>query len=67
MYAGQQISYVLTQNISETSQINALTPELVDENTTYDPEKYVDLLISSTANLLRSFSHNVKSLKSPAV
>jgi DNA polymerase elongation subunit (family B) len=65
VHAGQQISYLLTRNFSKTSQNNALTPELADENTIYDPEKYVDLLISSAANLLLPFNHNVNSLKRP--
>ncbi len=63
VHAGQQISYILTRNVSKTSEIKALPPELVDENTSYDPEKYVDLLISSAANLLLPFGYDVKSLK----
>ncbi len=63
VHAGQQISYFLTQNVPKTSQIKALPPELADENTSYNPEKYVDLLVSSVANLLLPFGYNVKSFK----
>ncbi len=67
VHAGQQISYVLTRSVSKTSRVNALSPELADESTIYDPEKYVDLLISSAANLLLPFNYDVKTLKSLVV
>ncbi len=62
VHAGQQINYVLTQDVSKKSEISALPPELAAEND-YDPEKYVDLLISSAVNLLLPFGYDIKSLK----
>ena len=62
VHAGQQVSYVLTINTSTIPESQALPPELADDDTVYDPERYVDLLVSSTANLLLPFGYDVKSL-----
>jgi DNA polymerase, archaea type len=62
VHAGQQVSYVLTIDRSTISESQALPPELVGEDTVYDAERYVDLLVSSTANLLLPFGYDVKSL-----
>jgi len=64
VHAGQQISYVLTIDPSTIPESQALPPELADDATVYDPERYVDLLVSSTANLLLPFGYDVKSLAS---
>ncbi len=50
--AGQQVSYILTldKNNSETT---ATPLVLAGPETVYDPERYVDILISSAANLLQ--------------
>jgi DNA polymerase, archaea type len=60
--AGQQVRYVLTLDDSKKSGEQALPPELVDDNTVYDSRRYVDLLISSAANLLLPFGYNRKLL-----
>src|SRR6266849_69509 len=62
VHAGQQVSYVLTIDPSTIPESQALPPELADAETVYDAERYVDLLISSTANLLLPFGYDVKSL-----
>ena len=62
VHAGQQVSYVLTIDTSTIPEGQALPPELADDDTVYDPERYVDLLVSSTANLLLPFGYDVKSL-----
>jgi DNA polymerase-2 len=62
VHAGQQISYVLTFDSPTIPESQALPPELADHDTVYDSERYVDLLISSTANLLLPFGYDVKSL-----
>jgi DNA polymerase, archaea type len=62
VHAGQQVSYVLTFDTSTIPESQALPPELADNDTVYDSERYVDLLISSTANLLLPFGYDVKSL-----
>ena len=62
VHAGQQVSYILTIDTSTIPENQALPPELADDNTVYDPERYVDLLVSSTANLLLPFGYDVKSL-----
>jgi DNA polymerase, archaea type len=60
--AGQQVRYILTLDDSKKLEKQALPPELVNDNTVYDSQRYVDLLISSTANLLLPFGYNRKSL-----
>src|SRR6184192_931812 len=62
VHAGQQVSYVLTIDMSTIPVSQALPPVLADDDTVYDPERYVDLLVSSTANLLLPFGYDVKSL-----
>src|SRR2546425_671891 len=62
VHAGQQVSYVLTIDPSTIPESQALPPELANDDTVYDPERYVDLLVSSTANLLQPFGYDVKSL-----
>ncbi len=62
VHAGQQVSYVLTFDSPTIPESQALPPELADDDTVYDSERYVDLLISSTANLLLPFGYDVKSL-----
>ncbi|HVH15624.1 MAG TPA: DNA polymerase domain-containing protein [Candidatus Angelobacter sp.] len=62
VHAGQQVSYVLTIDASTIPDSQALPPELADDDTVYDSERYVDLLVSSTANLLLPFGYDVKSL-----
>jgi DNA polymerase, archaea type len=60
--AGQQVRYILTLDKSKKPEEQALPPELVDDSTVYDSEKYVDLLISSAANMLLPFGYSRKSL-----
>jgi DNA polymerase elongation subunit (family B) len=60
VHAGQQVSYILTHDQTRT----ALPPEVVDEGTVYDSERYVDLLCSSVANLLLPLGYNAKYLRS---
>jgi DNA polymerase elongation subunit (family B) len=60
VHAGQQVSYILTYDQART----ALPPEVVDEGTVYDPERYVDLLCSSVANLLLPLGYDTNYLRS---
>jgi DNA polymerase, archaea type len=62
VHAGQQVSYVLTLDKSKIHETTATSPELADDNTVYDPQSYLDLVISSTANLLLPFGYDKKSL-----
>jgi DNA polymerase-2 len=59
VHAGQQVSYILTHDQTRT----ALPPEIVDQGTVYDSERYVDLLCSSTANLLLPLGYDTKYLR----
>src|SRR5437870_2380031 len=59
VHAGQQVSYILTSNRTGT----AVPPEIVDESTIYDSERYVDLLCSSAANLLLPLGYDAKYLR----
>jgi DNA polymerase elongation subunit (family B) len=59
VHAGQQVSYILTQDQART----AVPPEVVDEGTTNDSERYVELLCSSAANLLLPLGYDAKYLR----
>lgn len=63
IHAGQSINYLITNSKSRISENRALPAELIDENTQYDPERYVELLLSSTTNLLLPLGYDAKSLK----
>ncbi|HEV2119931.1 MAG TPA: DNA polymerase domain-containing protein [Candidatus Bathyarchaeia archaeon] len=60
VHAGQQVSYILTQDHTRT----AVPPEIANEGTVYDSERYVDLLCSSVANLLLPLGYDAKYLRS---
>jgi DNA polymerase-2 len=60
VHGGQQVSYILTRDQART----AVPPEIVDEGTVYDSERYVDLLCSSAANLLLPLGYDAKYLRS---
>ena len=48
---------------SRIPEKRTLPAELIDANTQYDPERYVELLLTSTTNLLLPLGYDVKSLK----
>jgi DNA polymerase elongation subunit (family B) len=52
VHAGQQISYILTLD-KKNNETTATAHALAGPDTVYDPKRYVDLLISSAANLLQ--------------
>jgi DNA polymerase, archaea type len=62
VHPGQQVSYILTIANAKKGETGATAPELADDNTVYDSKKYVDILISSTENLLLPFGLDKKSL-----
>jgi len=64
IHAGQRVNYILTHDWAGTPEKLALPPELADENTVYDSERYIDLLCSSATNLLLPMGHTTKSLRS---
>lgn len=63
VHAGQTISYILTYDKSKITHNRALPTELMDEESGFDSERYVDLLLSSTANLLLPFGYNLAMLR----
>src|SRR5213594_283176 len=64
VHAGQRVNYILTHDWAGVREKLALPPELADENTVYDSERYIDLLCSSATNLLLPMGHTTKSLRS---
>ena len=63
VHAGQTINYILTYDKSKISQNRALPTELMDEGSVFDSERYVDLLLSSTINLLLPFGYDLATLR----
>jgi DNA polymerase elongation subunit (family B) len=61
--AGQTVSYIITNNESKIASNRALPAEFFDESTCYDSEWYVNLILSSVANLFLPFGYGVKSLR----
>ena len=62
VHAGQQVRYILTRD-QKTRETTALPPEIVNDDTVPDVERYVDLLCSSTANLLLPLGYDTKYLR----
>jgi DNA polymerase elongation subunit (family B) len=56
VHAGQMIDYILTYDKSRLTQNRALPIELMEEGS-FDSERYVELLLSSTTNLLLPFEN----------
>jgi DNA polymerase elongation subunit (family B) len=52
VHAGQTLSYILTYDKSRITQNRALPTELMNEDSNFDSERYVDLLLASATNLL---------------
>ncbi len=63
VHAGQTINYILTYNNSKITRNRALPTELMDGGSGFDSERYVDLLLSSTANLLLPFGYDLAALR----
>jgi DNA polymerase elongation subunit (family B) len=63
IHAGQTVSYVVTNNESRIAGNRALPAEFLTESTCYDSEWYVNLILSSVANLFLPFGYDVKSLR----
>ena len=63
VHAGQTISYILTYDKSKIIHNRALPIELMDEGFVFDSERYVDLLLSSTVNLLLPFGYDLVKLR----
>src|SRR2546425_1965331 len=64
VHAGQRVNYILTHDWAGVPEKLALPPELADENTVYDSERYIDLLCSSATNLLLPMGYTTQSLRS---
>lgn len=63
VHAGQTIDYILTYDRSRIPDNRALPTKLMSNGTSFDSERYVDLLLSSTANLLLPFGYDLNTLK----
>lgn len=57
VHAGQAITYLLTNHKSRITQNRAIPTELVEEDTSFDSKRYVDLLVATTSNLLLPFGY----------
>ena len=57
IHAGQHIGYIITRNKSNIPENRALSAELADQDTNYDSEAYVKLLLSSAMGLFPSGSN----------
>ena len=63
VHAGQALNYIVTCNRSPIPQNRALPVELVGENYPVDSKWYIDLLLSSAANMLLPFGYTSGVLK----
>ena len=61
VHAGQQIRYILTLDM-KNNETTATAPELAEKNTVFASGRYIDLLISSTANLLLPLGYDKNTL-----
>lgn len=57
-HAGQTLRYILSYDKSRITQNRALPTELMNEDSDFDSERYVNLLLTSATNLLRPFGYD---------
>ena len=62
VHAGQNISYIISNDDSKISHNHALPVELADDSTPYDPAAYVELVQSSATNLFLPLGYDLNSL-----
>ena len=51
VHEGQQVGFIFTADDAKKNQPTAIAAQLADDHTAYDQKRYVEILISSTANL----------------
>ena len=60
--AGQSIRFIITDHKSRNYQKRVIIPELTDENTQYDREKYYEHLLRAAESMLLPFGYNEERL-----
>lgn len=60
--AGQSIRYIITDHKSRNYQKRVIIPELADENTQYDREKYYEFLLRAAESILLPFGYTEERL-----
>jgi DNA polymerase elongation subunit (family B) len=60
---GQSIRYIITDHKSRNYQKRVKIPELADENTQYDREKYREYLLRSAESILLPFGYTKERLE----
>jgi DNA polymerase elongation subunit (family B) len=60
--AGQSIRYIITDHKSRNFQKRVMIPELADENTQYDREKYYEYLLRAAESILLPFGYTEERL-----
>ncbi len=64
---GQTVQYLITDAENRRSSERVKAAELIDDDTGFDVEKYVDMLILAGANILSPFGYTVEWLKDQIV
>ncbi|MFQ6064107.1 MAG: DNA polymerase domain-containing protein [Candidatus Bathyarchaeia archaeon] len=64
---GQTVSYVITDAENRRLSKRVKAAELIDDDTEFDVEKYVDMLIQAGANILSPFGYSDERLKDEIV
>ncbi len=60
--AGQTIQYLITRCRSKSASGRVQPAQLLNRNVRYDSQKYLDLLLSSAANILSPFGYSAQNL-----
>ncbi len=63
LMAGQSVSYVITNYRSKVQRERVRPVELLDSNTRYDPDRYVELLLRGASAILQPFGVDESTLK----
>jgi DNA polymerase-2 len=59
MRAGQVLQYVITDYYRKNSRKRAVPVELIDEKTTYDSRRYIELLAETCNSVTRPFGYDI--------
>jgi DNA polymerase elongation subunit (family B) len=60
--AGQTVQYLITNSVSKNAYRRAKPAQLLNANVHYDSKKYLELLLSSVANILSPFGYATNNL-----
>jgi DNA polymerase-2 len=67
MKAGEVLQYVITDNKRKNARKRSVPVELINENTKYDANRYIELLAEAGNSITKPFGHDIEPLQSDKI